>query len=275
MHCQHTCAALRKAAVPVLLPHHRPPTCLRVVCCFAYARACGNGPSQPLAKHFRSHSRTRRFNSARTSAFASPRHTRPLCLREGHGLPASGSRHPLPSPGRPPTFSTRGSTAPVRFRPQPPHCRSSRIARNLLAHHRPARRRRACPCSCSSSSCCRTRVRPDLAASLPRTPKPRAFLARAMSCLHRPSSARTLPRHGRSSTCACAACLHCQPFARPRSCAATISACPRCCSTRAPAPRCALQLSSTRAPAPPEPCHSSSYARPTPARLRRAASAHA
>jgi hypothetical protein len=26
---------------------------------------------------------------------------------------------------------------------------------------------------------------------------------------------RTMPHHGRSSTCACAACLHCQPFSRP------------------------------------------------------------
>jgi hypothetical protein len=43
------------------------------------------------------HLRTRQSNSARTSAFASPRHTRPLCLREGRDLPVSGPRLPLPS----------------------------------------------------------------------------------------------------------------------------------------------------------------------------------
>jgi hypothetical protein len=67
VHCRHTCATIRKAATPVLLPHHRPPTCLRVVRCFAYARACRKEPSRPLAKHLRLHSRTHRFNSARTS----------------------------------------------------------------------------------------------------------------------------------------------------------------------------------------------------------------
>jgi hypothetical protein len=120
VHCWHTCAAIRKAAAPVLLPHQRPPTCLCVVCCFAYACAYGNVPSRPLAKHFRSHSRTRRFNSARTSVwmkrarrawlhcisselvtpdhrlrFAAspsdlPRHNCHLCLCEGHGLLAPG-----------------------------------------------------------------------------------------------------------------------------------------------------------------------------------------
>jgi hypothetical protein len=69
VHCWHTCTTIRKAAAPVLLPHHRPPICLRVVGCFAYARACRNELSRPLAKHFRSHSRTRRFDSARTSGF--------------------------------------------------------------------------------------------------------------------------------------------------------------------------------------------------------------
>jgi hypothetical protein len=56
-------------AISVLLSHHWPSTCSRVVRCLAYARACGNEPSRPLVKHFRSHSRTRRFNSARTSMF--------------------------------------------------------------------------------------------------------------------------------------------------------------------------------------------------------------
>jgi hypothetical protein len=54
-------------AVPVLLPHHWLLTCLRVACCLARALACGIEPSRPPAKHFRSHSRMRRFNSARTS----------------------------------------------------------------------------------------------------------------------------------------------------------------------------------------------------------------
>jgi hypothetical protein len=113
-----------------------------------------------------------------------------------------------------------------------------------------------------SPSCCRTRARPGLAASLPRTPELCAFLARVMSCLHRPYSARTLPRHGRSSTCVCAACLHCQrscfhapapppAYACParsaptpallRACAEPSRRCSRACATR---PRCAC---STRA----------------------------
>jgi hypothetical protein len=54
-------------AVPVLLSHHWPSTYSRVVCCLARAYARGIEPSRPLAKHFRSHSRMRRFNSARTS----------------------------------------------------------------------------------------------------------------------------------------------------------------------------------------------------------------
>jgi hypothetical protein len=53
MHCWHTCAAIRKAAAPVLLPHQRPPTCLRVVCCFAYARACGNEPASSMSPRLR------------------------------------------------------------------------------------------------------------------------------------------------------------------------------------------------------------------------------
>jgi hypothetical protein len=40
-----------------------------VACWLARALACGIEPSRPLAKHFRSHSRTRRFNSAWTSEF--------------------------------------------------------------------------------------------------------------------------------------------------------------------------------------------------------------
>jgi hypothetical protein len=85
LHCSRACAAetrsahscsllqdcrarlhLRCAAF-ALLPHQRPPIWLRVVCCPAQALACKIEPSRPLAKHLRSHSRTRRFNFARTS----------------------------------------------------------------------------------------------------------------------------------------------------------------------------------------------------------------
>jgi hypothetical protein len=85
LHCSRACVAETRSAhprsllqdrhawshllraVPVLLSHHWPSTCSRVVYCPAHAHACGIEPSRPLAKHFRSHSRMRRFNSARTS----------------------------------------------------------------------------------------------------------------------------------------------------------------------------------------------------------------
>jgi hypothetical protein len=70
----HDCRArlhLRCAAF-ALLPHQRPPICLRVVCCLARAHAYGIEPSRPPVEHSRSHPRTRQSNSARTSAFASP-----------------------------------------------------------------------------------------------------------------------------------------------------------------------------------------------------------
>jgi hypothetical protein len=54
-------------AVPVLLSHHWPLTCSRVACCLARALACGIEPSRPPVEHSRSHPRTRRSNSARTS----------------------------------------------------------------------------------------------------------------------------------------------------------------------------------------------------------------
>jgi hypothetical protein len=87
LHCSCACAAetrsahprsllqLRRTwshllrAVPVLFSHHWPSTCSRVVRFLARAHACGIELSRPLAKHFRSHSRTCRFNSARTSGF--------------------------------------------------------------------------------------------------------------------------------------------------------------------------------------------------------------
>jgi hypothetical protein len=56
-----------RCAVPVLLSHHWLLTCSCVACCLALALTCGIESSRPLAKRFRSHSRTCRFNSARTS----------------------------------------------------------------------------------------------------------------------------------------------------------------------------------------------------------------
>jgi hypothetical protein len=53
-------------AVPVLLSHHWLLTCSRVACCLARALACWIDPNRPLTKHFRSHSRMRRFTSAWT-----------------------------------------------------------------------------------------------------------------------------------------------------------------------------------------------------------------
>jgi hypothetical protein len=64
-----------------------------------------------------------------------------LRLREDRGLPVLGPCLPLPSPRRPPTSITRDLVAPVRIRPQPPYCSSSRTARDLPAHRRPAHRR--------------------------------------------------------------------------------------------------------------------------------------
>jgi hypothetical protein len=103
LHCSRACAAKTRSAhpcsllqdrrtrshllctVPVLLSHHWLSTCSRVACCLARALACGIEPSRPLAKHFCSHLRTRRFNSAQTSRSCnsvvslpgSPRHNRP------------------------------------------------------------------------------------------------------------------------------------------------------------------------------------------------------
>jgi hypothetical protein len=85
LHCSRACAAETRSAhprsllqdrrarshllrvVPVLLSHHWLSTCSRVACCLACAHACGIKPSRPPAEHSRSHPRTRRFRSARTS----------------------------------------------------------------------------------------------------------------------------------------------------------------------------------------------------------------
>jgi hypothetical protein len=85
LHCSRACAAETRPAhsrsflqdrrawlhllrtISILLLHPWSSTCSRVVYCLAYARACGNETSWPSTEHSRSHSRTRRFNSARTS----------------------------------------------------------------------------------------------------------------------------------------------------------------------------------------------------------------
>jgi hypothetical protein len=85
LHCSRACAAETQSVHPrsplqdrrtrshllrtvlVLLSHHWLLTCSCMSCCLARALACGIETSQLLAKHFRSHSRTRRFSSARTS----------------------------------------------------------------------------------------------------------------------------------------------------------------------------------------------------------------
>jgi hypothetical protein len=105
LHCSRACAAETRSAhprsllqdhrawshllraVPVLLSHHWPSTCSCVACCLARALACGIEPSRPLAKHFRSHSRTRRFNSARTSGFYNSAALSTCCDAIRTGLP--------------------------------------------------------------------------------------------------------------------------------------------------------------------------------------------
>jgi hypothetical protein len=70
-----------------------------------------------------------------------------LHLREDRGLPVLGPCLPLPSPQQPPTSITRDPAAPMRIRPQPSYCSSSRTARDLPAHRRPACRATAPPLS--------------------------------------------------------------------------------------------------------------------------------
>jgi hypothetical protein len=74
-------------AVLVLLPHPWPSTCSHVACCPARAHACGIEPSRPLAKHFRSHPRTRQFNSAQTSGSCNSAVLSTCCDAIRAGLP--------------------------------------------------------------------------------------------------------------------------------------------------------------------------------------------
>jgi hypothetical protein len=103
-------------AVPVLLSHHWLSTCSRVVCCLARALACGIKSSRLLAKHFRSHSRTRRFNSARTSGSCNSTVLSICCDAIRTGLPpppvlrcASNPRRSRLLLSRPPPYKGRGS----------------------------------------------------------------------------------------------------------------------------------------------------------------------
>jgi hypothetical protein len=130
-----------------LLRHSWLLICSRVACRLACAHACGNEPSQPLAKHVRLHSRTRRFNSARTFAFASPRHTCPLCLREDRGLLAPGHLQILHEQFAVPSdldrcFLLNGLRRSPRAAPLLP-CESVRSRRT--ARRRPARHATAPP----------------------------------------------------------------------------------------------------------------------------------
>jgi hypothetical protein len=63
---RHAWSHLLRAA-SALLPHQRPPTCMRVVSCLAYARACRNESSRPSV--LRHASDPRRAAPASTSAW--------------------------------------------------------------------------------------------------------------------------------------------------------------------------------------------------------------
>jgi hypothetical protein len=125
------------------------------------------------------------------------------------------------------------------------------------------------PCAASLPSVRICPEPPRCSRSLPRTPEPRAFLARIMSCSHRPSSTRTLPH----AAARCHTTAAAPPAPAPRacttsrsrvhaSCTTTSRACPRCCLIRVPAPlllprslACAPPLQAPALPAVP-PCAS-------------------
>jgi hypothetical protein len=174
--CSHACAAETRPAhlrslqqdrcawshllhaVPVLLSHHWLLICSRVACCLARALACGIEPSRPLAKHFRSHSRTRRFNSARTSGSCNSTVHSTCCdvIRVDLPLPpvlrcASNPRRVTPAP----TASCRCIASPSAFAapylpPLPPRGLWSaciRVVPSTVVRARPP------PFSTSSSQC--------------------------------------------------------------------------------------------------------------------------
>jgi hypothetical protein len=116
---QDRCAWLHLLrAVPVLLSHHWLLIYSRMACCLARALACGIKPSRPLAKHFRSHSQTCRFNSARTSGSCNSTVHSTCCdvIRVDLPLPpvlrcASNPRRVTPAP----TASCRCVASPSAF----------------------------------------------------------------------------------------------------------------------------------------------------------------
>jgi hypothetical protein len=212
--------------------------CSRVARCLARTHACGIEPSRPLAKLFRSHSRTRRFNSARTSGFYNSVVLPTCCDAIRAGLPpppvmrcasnlrccfcldrlvllllCSLARASVARTSTPRYSSSSSSAGPTSPRP----CRAA-----------PAYR---CPAQLLLFSCYRTHACSGFAVSFPRMPEPRAFSTRVTSWLHRPSSARTLPH--RSSS---ARALPCREV---RSSAAWLVCCSRVCSTPPARPRSA------------------------------------
>jgi hypothetical protein len=62
-----------------------------MACCLVHARACWIESSRSPVEHSRSYPWTCWSKSVRTFAFAPPRHTRPLCLREGTSKPSTQS----------------------------------------------------------------------------------------------------------------------------------------------------------------------------------------
>jgi hypothetical protein len=222
-------------AVPVLLSHHWPLTRLRVVCCFARALACGIELSRPLPKYIRSHSRTRRFNSARTSGSCNftIHSTCYDVIRVDLPLPpvlrcASNPRRVTPAP----TASCRYVASPSTFAapylpPLPPRgpwsaCIRAVPSAAVLAKLPPcaaslpdvrvcpepprlssirARPNRARPWP--ASRCCSTRALQRCTASACRS-RPRVLLPASPA---RPCSAPALPESHRSNACSCAACV--------------------------------------------------------------------
>jgi hypothetical protein len=117
-----------------------------MACCLVHARACWIESSRSPVEHSRSYPWTCWSKSVRTFAFAPPRHTRPLCLREGHGLLAPDHLQTLHAkftvqPDLIHCFLLNGLRRllraallpPGRVRPESSHRRTSRTACDLPA----------------------------------------------------------------------------------------------------------------------------------------------